>query len=83
MDNKPVEKVRVGAVSATIWKNEVKKDNKTFVNFSVGISRSYKNKDGEWKETNSYTPSDLPKLGLAIVKAYDYVLTKGKEDSED
>lgn len=80
---KPIEKIRVGAVTATIWKNTVKKDNKTFENYSIGVSRSYKNKDGEWKETNSYAPSDLPKLGLAIAKAYDFILSKKEVQEEE
>ena len=37
------------------------------------ITRNYKDKEGIWKETNSYKPSDLSKLILATQKAYEHI----------
>lgn len=47
MNNKPVHKIRIGNITASIWANEGQKG--TFYN--VTINRSYK--DGiQWKDTH-------------------------------
>ncbi len=49
---KPVKKIRVGSVSATIWAQEGGFYNAT-------LERNYKDKDGKWKSTNSFSVDDL------------------------
>lgn len=74
------EHVRVGAISATIWENTGKNTKGGEYSFnSVTVERGYK--DGEeWKSSSSFRVNDLPKLILALQKAYEKIVIKGKEE---
>ena len=63
--NTPVQKFKLGSVTAAVWKND-----KGF--FSVTLQRSYK--DGEnWKNTDSLNPGDLLNAGKVLEQAGDYI----------
>ena len=75
--NQPMFKSRVGAVTATVWSNTIKKnDGTSFEKKSVSLERSYKDKDGEFKTSNSYDTADVPKAILALQKAYEVCTIK-------
>ena len=81
-NNKPVEKIRAGNVTATIWKNTNKsKDGKEYDFYSVSIERNFKNDKDEWKSTNSFMKNDLPKVELVTRKAFEF-LALSDADSE-
>ncbi|MAG15586.1 hypothetical protein CMO88_00840 [Candidatus Woesearchaeota archaeon] len=65
----PETKFKAGGVSATIWQNTSAKGNYA----TVTLSRSYMDKDKNWKETNSYKVTDLPKVALVLSKAYEHL----------
>lgn len=56
--SKPVERLRIGAGSASIFKND--SSNRSFFH-TVNIERSYKDGD-EWKTTSSYDLKSLSHL---------------------
>lgn len=69
--NLPAMKFRAGAVSATIWQNKITRKNGEEGSFStVHLERSYKDKDGNWKNSNSLRASDIPKAMLVLQEAY-------------
>lgn len=77
----PEKKFRAGGITATVWKNEGKKDGKDYSFQSVGIERSYKDKDGEWQKTSTYRQNDLPKVVLVANLAYEFIsLSEDKEE---
>ena len=63
----PVDKVRVGLVTASIWKNQTEKG----VFYNVTFERRYKDGD-QWKSTHSYGFNDL----LDLAKAADLAHTR-------
>jgi hypothetical protein len=65
---KPVAKVRVDLINASIWKNQT--DKGTFYN--VTFENRYRDGEGNWKSSHSYTANDL----LALAKAADLAHTK-------
>lgn len=73
--NLPEKKFKAGAISATIWKNEVSKDGKVMAFRTVSLDRNYKDKDGNWKTTHSLRSTDLPKASLVLNKAYEFIVT--------
>ncbi len=79
---KPEKKIRAGAISATIWKNSKQKDGKNFEYRSVSFERSYKDKSGQWKTTNSLSMQDLPKAIAVIDEAYKYLIFNTSNISE-
>ncbi|WP_370173012.1 MULTISPECIES: hypothetical protein [Hyphomonas] len=63
MSDQPIEKLRIGSVTAAIWRNRSKDGN---IWYATTILRSYRTKDG-WKETASFSARDL----LVIAKLTD------------
>lgn len=77
---KPEKKFRAGAVTATIWKNQTE-DNREYS--TVSFERSYRDKNGEWKTTNSLRVNDLPKAAMVINKAYEHLALHEKANDEE
>ncbi|KPA20422.1 hypothetical protein shim_34120 [Shimia sp. SK013] len=61
MSNQPAYKVKLGLITATVWKNE------SF--YSVDIARSYKSGTGDWQSTSSYSHSDLLNVAKCAERA--------------
>jgi len=79
---KPDNKFKAGAVTATVWANEMRdKQGKIFFVYSVAFERSYKDRDGNWKSTNSLRVNDIPKLLLVAQEAYEYLVRKGSDEN--
>lgn len=71
---KPVKDFRAGGVSASVWMNKTVKlvdgVNKEKVFPTVKVVRNYTDKQGAWKETNSFRVSDLPDIIAVLQEAY-------------
>ncbi len=61
MSNQPAHKLKLGLITATIW------DNDGF--YSVDVTRSYRDKDGDWKSTTSFSHSDLLNVAKCAERA--------------
>jgi hypothetical protein len=81
-ENRPEKKFRAAGVSATVWRNSGQnKDGEPISYRTISIERNYKDKNGEWKSTNSFRTNDLPKVALVSNKAYEYILMADKDMS--
>ncbi len=76
MNQQPERKFKAGAISATIWKNSSEKGEYS----SIQLDRVYKDKDNNWKRTNSFNENDLPKAIFVLNKAYEYLMGGEKEE---
>ncbi len=75
LGNLPERKIRAGAVSATVWLNKGQKENGEESEYrTISLERSYKDKGGEWKSSNSMRVSDVPKAVAALQKAYEHLV---------
>ena len=66
-NNKPVKKIRVGSVTATIW---AQKDGF----YTANLERSYKDKEGNWKTSNSFSVDDLVVAAKVATMAADAII---------
>lgn len=64
--NRPADTVRDGALKATIWKNSGERGDF----YSTQLSKSYQDREGNWRDGQSFTKDDLPKLGILTNQAY-------------
>ncbi len=71
MPRLPEKKFRVRGLTATVWKSS-SPDGTAYYN--VQLDRSYKDKDNNWKKTNSLKENDIPKAMVLLQKAYEYVI---------
>ena len=78
----PEKRFKCGACEAAIFENEIKRNGKAVKLKKVAIQKRYKNADEEWKSTHSLDKNDIPKMILALSKAYEY-LTMSKESDSD
>ena len=80
----PEKKFRASPISATIWAHDAEKDGKKFQYKTVVLDRTYRDKSGEFKNTNSMRVNDLPKAMLVLNKAYEYLtLTDAESINEE
>jgi hypothetical protein len=76
--NAPDWKLQQGALSAAAWKNSRQtSDGRTFEGYSMRIERRYKDSDGNWKSSNSYTLRDLFALQHFVGSVIDAALSHG------
>ena len=67
-NNQPVHKIRHGAISASIWRQETEKGPL----FNVSFQRSYK--DGEeWKSSTSFGAQNLLVVSLIATQAFEWI----------
>ena len=81
--NLPEKKFRSGAIAATIWANSTVRDGKPATYRTISLQRSYKDKNDEWKSTDSMRVNDLPKAVLVLSKAYEYLALNSEEIDEE
>ncbi|MCK4981962.1 MAG: hypothetical protein KAS17_03510 [Victivallaceae bacterium] len=77
MSEKPIKKFSTGNVQASIWRNQTMVNGAPKEFFSVSVERSYKDKQGNWNNTNSLRTTDIPKAQLALSEAYRFLNLKG------
>ena len=88
MGDKPTKVFRIGSIKASIWVQYSENGHPYSV---TKLVRTYKDKKtDEWKETNSFSGDDLPKIELAVNKAFEFTHTEmlfkesaGKDSFQD
>ena len=68
---KPVHRIRHGAVSASIWRQQTDKG----PIFNVTFQRAYRDGD-EWKSAESFGRRDLLVVGLIAARAFEWIATQ-------
>lgn len=66
-DNRPVDVIRDGNLKASLWRNE----GENSVSYATTIARTYKTEDGAYRESNSFTGTELLRVSELARKAYD------------
>ena len=79
---KPEKRFRCGSTEAAIFENEINRNRKMIKIKKTSIQKRYKSPEGEWKSTHSLDMNDIPKMMLALSKAYEY-LAMGEGKAND
>ena len=79
--DKPIHEVRIGAIKAAVWRNEV---NGGGVRYNVTFSRLYKDKeDDQWKSTDSFGRDDLLVLAKVADAAHTWIVQEAQHVEAD
>lgn len=78
MSNKPAHRIRMGFLQVTIWKNTSDKGSW----YSLTSSRSYKQGDDIWKDTDSLTVDDLLPMGKLLDLAHTWIINQQQADAK-
>ena len=76
--SKPAHKIRIGVLQVTIWRNHSEKGNW----YSVIPSRSYKQGDDAWKETDSLGREDLLPMAKLLDLADTWIMHQQQADAK-
>ena len=75
----PIAKFAAGAVSAALWENEITLNSgKTAKILKASVSRRYKDHNGNWKTTYSFSRNEIPLAIHVLQKAFEEIIEKGK-----
>jgi hypothetical protein len=76
--SKPAHKLRMGVLQVTIWRNTGEKGNW----YSVIPTRSYKQGDDIWKETDSLGFDDLLTMAKLLDQAHTWIMHQQAADAK-
>ncbi len=76
--NQPVDTIRDRNLKASIWRNE--SDNGPF--YATTFTRSYRDKEGQYHDANSFVAADLLRLSELAREAYAHTKAMSREDRE-
>jgi hypothetical protein len=76
--SQPAHKVRDGVLQATIWRNQGERG----PYYSVNLSRSYRQGDETWKETDSLNADDLLAMAELLREAYAWIKAQRRADAK-
>ena len=76
--SKPAHKIRDGVLQVTIWRN-TSNDGKTY--YTVNPTRSYKQGDEPWRETDSLNADDLLAMAELLREAYVWIKVQKRADA--
>jgi hypothetical protein len=76
--SQPAHKIRSGTLQVTIWRNHGEKGNW----YSVIPSRSYKQGEETWKETDSLNADDLLPMAKLLDLAHTWIMHQQQADAK-
>lgn len=76
-NSQPVHKIRHGAISASIWRQQTEKGPM----FNVTFQRAYKDGD-EWKNSNSFGHKNLLVLGFIAARAFEWIGSQSRKSRQ-
>lgn len=75
MTNKPLCSIKAGQVTAALWENSVTTKNGGQVDMlKVTVQRRFKDKDGTWKSSNSFSRNEIPLAIYCLGKAFQKII---------
>ena len=74
--NQPIARFKCGSCEAAIFENEIKRNGNTVMVKKTAIQKRYKADDDTWKSTYSLDINDIPKMILALTKAYEHLVVR-------
>ena len=80
---KPVAKFKAGMVSAAIWENQIEVKGKTVTMLKATVQRRYKDKDGDWKSSQSFSRNEIPLAIYCLQQAFEKMLGENDGDTNN
>ena len=70
----PVAKFRAGAVATAVWENEVEVNGRTVNILKATVQRRYKDKEGNWQSSGSFSRNEIPLAVHCLQKAFEKIV---------
>ncbi len=79
---KPVAKFRAGLVSAALWENQVQVRGNAVKMLKATVQRRFKDRDGEWKSTQSFGRNEIPLAIHCLQQAFERMIADESSESD-
>ena len=79
----PLVRITAGPVSCGIWENQIKVNGATKAILKASVSRRYKDNNGEWKSTGSFSRNEVPLAIFCLQKAWEKMIGEEGRESEN
>ena len=80
---KPIAKFRAGQVAAAIWANDVEVKGRTVTILKVTVQRRYKDQDGNWQSSGSFSRNEIPLAIHCLQKAFEKIVETQNDASNN
>jgi hypothetical protein len=77
----PIAKFRAGQVSAALWENEIQTAGRTVTVLKATIQRRYRDTDGQWKSSTSFSRNEIPLAIHCLQKAFEKIVELQNDSS--
>lgn len=80
---KPVAKFKAGQASAALWENEISVGGRKVTVLKASVQRRYKDKDGQWKSSTSFSRNEIPLAIFCLQKCFEKIIETEISASSD
>jgi len=79
----PIKKFRAGTISCALWENDIPTANGGKVPMlKATVERRYKDKDGNWKSSGSFSRNEIPLAVYCLIKAFAAMVEESSREEE-
>jgi hypothetical protein len=77
---KPVAKFKAGQISTALWENEISVNGGKTTVLKATIQRRYKDNQGNWKSSGSFSRNEIPLAIYCLEKAFEKMISANDEE---
>ena len=81
--SRPEQTFKAGAVRASVFLNTIERGGQTIPIRKVVLEVRYRDKDGQWKSSSSFSLNEIPKATTVLQQAYEYLLAQNASDRQE
>lgn len=70
----PVRKFRAGTIACALWRNEAVFGGRNVPMLKATVERRYRDSDGTWKSSGSFSRNDIPLVVYCLQQAFDAMI---------
>ena len=75
-ETKPLKTIAAGSCRAAIWENEIRVNGSSKKVLKASVDRRYRDKDGSWKSSQSFSRSEIPLAVYVLEKAFEAIVSE-------
>jgi hypothetical protein len=82
--SEPIQKFRAGQLSCALWENEINVNGQTRTVLKASIARRYKDANGDWKSSTSFSRNEIPLAIYCLEQAFEAIIQhNGEQESQE
>lgn len=77
----PIAKYKAGSIECSIWENSIDTPTGKANVLKATVERRYRQSNGNWASTNSYSKADIPQVIFVLQQAYAEIIARSNEQA--